>query len=236
MANYELVGRGRLDHRRRPDRRARLRHARRGRGRHGGGAGRAARPRGGDGRLHDVARVRQEARADQAQPEGRARLPRARARLRRQRSYVLVQGVARPITDPDRDYIENVLKPKAERFMGPPKRGVFWDRWLQAYYADRVPVTVEVEKVLTWPGRRAGQLAAVAVAAEERHGPARQAGRAPTFRTACSAGSARDGFPEVVPFDGRADRRRDDRGRVGRPACRRASAAPACSRTTTTRS
>ena len=39
--------------------------------------------------------------------------------------YVLVQGVARPITDPDRDYLENVLGPKAERFMGPPKRGVF---------------------------------------------------------------------------------------------------------------
>ena len=66
--------------------------------------------------------------------------------------YVLVQGVARPTTDPDRDYIEDVIKPKAERFMGPPKRGVFWDRWLQAYYADRVPVTVEVERVLTWPG------------------------------------------------------------------------------------
>ena len=54
--------------------------------------------------------------------------------------YVLVQGIAKPVTDPDRDYLENDLGPKAERFMGPPKRGVFWDRWLQAYYADRVPV------------------------------------------------------------------------------------------------
>jgi len=26
--------------------------------------------------------------------------------------------------------------------MGPPRRGVFWDRWLSAYYADRVPVHV----------------------------------------------------------------------------------------------
>ena len=66
--------------------------------------------------------------------------------------YVLVQGIARPTTDPDRDYLENVIAKKAERFMGPPKRGVFWDRWLEAYYSDRVPVTVDVERVLTWPG------------------------------------------------------------------------------------
>ena len=66
---------------------------------------------------------------------------------------MLVQGVARPTTNPDRDYLENVIAKKAERFMGPPKRGVFWDRWLEAYYADRVPVTVDVERVLTWPGK-----------------------------------------------------------------------------------
>ena len=103
--------------------------------------------------------------------------------------YVFVQGIAKPVTDPDRDYIENFLEPKAERFMGPPKRGVFWDRWLQAYYADRVPVTVEVEKVLTWPGGRAGQLAALAVAAEERNRPAREARESSIFLTVCSAGS-----------------------------------------------
>jgi hypothetical protein len=38
--------------------------------------------------------------------------------------------------------------------MGPPKRGVFWDRWLSAYYADRVPVHVDVERVVVWPDLR----------------------------------------------------------------------------------
>jgi len=37
-------------------------------------------------------------------------------------------------------------QPAAERFMGPAKRGLFWDRWLAAYYADRVPVHVDVDK------------------------------------------------------------------------------------------
>src|SRR5206468_3450335 len=37
---------------------------------------------------------------------------------------------------------------------GPPRRGVFWDRWLSAYYADRVPVHVQVERVVSWPDLR----------------------------------------------------------------------------------
>ena len=40
--------------------------------------------------------------------------------------------------------------------MGPPKRGkLFWDRWLQEYYADRVPVTVRVERIVAWPDAEA---------------------------------------------------------------------------------
>ena len=36
--------------------------------------------------------------------------------------------------------------------MGPPKRGrLFWDRWLQQYYSDRVPVTVLIERIVAWP-------------------------------------------------------------------------------------
>ena len=57
---------------------------------------------------------------------------------------------------PDRDYLETVVGPQAERFMGPPKEGrLFWDRWLQEYYADRVPVTVKVERIVVWPTRPA---------------------------------------------------------------------------------
>jgi hypothetical protein len=66
--------------------------------------------------------------------------------------YVLVQGLAEAALPPDRDYLETVVRPEAERFMGPPKEGkLFWDRWLQEYYADRVPVTITVERIVAWP-------------------------------------------------------------------------------------
>jgi hypothetical protein len=66
--------------------------------------------------------------------------------------FVLLQGEATPETQPDRAYLEDVIGPHAERFMGPAKRGrLFWDRWLQEYYADRVPVTIRVERVIAWP-------------------------------------------------------------------------------------
>jgi hypothetical protein len=65
--------------------------------------------------------------------------------------YVLVQGRARIVEDPDRAYLDDVVTPAATRFLGAPKRGRFWDRWLAAYYADRVPVEVEVARVVSWP-------------------------------------------------------------------------------------
>ena len=64
--------------------------------------------------------------------------------------FVLVQGEASYEAHPDRELLEQELMPASERFMGPPKRGVFWDRWLSAYYADRVVVTVRVERVVSW--------------------------------------------------------------------------------------
>src|SRR6266516_786169 len=66
--------------------------------------------------------------------------------------YVLVQGTATASLDPDRQYLETVIGPQSERFMGKRKQGrLFWDRWLQEYYADRVPVTVRVERIVSWP-------------------------------------------------------------------------------------
>jgi hypothetical protein len=70
------------------------------------------------------------------------------------RRYVLVQGDAKLTLHPDRAYLDEVLGPAAERFMGKRKSGLFWDRWLQEYYADRVPVTVSMERVVTWPDLR----------------------------------------------------------------------------------
>jgi hypothetical protein len=66
-------------------------------------------------------------------------------------SFVLVQGRCRAVPPADPDWNRDVLGAASERFMGPPRRGFFWDRWLQEYYADRVPVTVEVERLLVWP-------------------------------------------------------------------------------------
>src|SRR5438445_4167115 len=64
---------------------------------------------------------------------------------------VVVQGDADAQSEPDRRYLEDVLGPQSEKFMGPPKRGrLFWDRWLQEYYGDRVPVTVQVERIAAW--------------------------------------------------------------------------------------
>ena len=63
--------------------------------------------------------------------------------------FVLVQGRATVVTEPDPDYLDFIGR-QATPFMGPPRRGPFWDRWLSAYYADRVPVHVQVERIVSW--------------------------------------------------------------------------------------
>src|SRR3954454_13682780 len=67
--------------------------------------------------------------------------------------YVLVQGSASVVKQPDQQYLEFIGR-QAAPFMGPPRRGIFWDRWLSAYYADRVPVHVLVERIVSWPDLR----------------------------------------------------------------------------------
>src|SRR3954452_5268536 len=63
--------------------------------------------------------------------------------------YVLVQGTATVIKEPDREYLDFIGE-QATPFMGAPARGPFWDRWLSAYYADRVPVHVAVHRIVSW--------------------------------------------------------------------------------------
>jgi hypothetical protein len=65
--------------------------------------------------------------------------------------FVLLQGTADYQTDPDPSVLAERVRPASARFMGPPRTGFFWDRWLTAYYDDRVLVTVHVESVLSWP-------------------------------------------------------------------------------------
>lgn len=65
--------------------------------------------------------------------------------------FVIVQGLASYDPEPDREVLEQVVRPASTRFMGPPRTGFFWGRWLSAYYEDRVLVTVAVERVISWP-------------------------------------------------------------------------------------
>ena len=66
--------------------------------------------------------------------------------------FVLVQGIASYDAHPDSAVLAERVRPASTRFLGPPRTGPFWDRWLKAYYEDRVLVTVDVERVVSWPG------------------------------------------------------------------------------------
>jgi hypothetical protein len=65
--------------------------------------------------------------------------------------YVLVQGAARFDDRPDPAALREVVRPAADAFMGPMPRGRFWAFWLREYLAQRVLVTVAVERVVSWP-------------------------------------------------------------------------------------
>ncbi|WP_067822347.1 pyridoxamine 5'-phosphate oxidase family protein [Nocardia inohanensis] len=64
--------------------------------------------------------------------------------------YVLVQGTATFDEHPDQAILDSIGV-QATPYLGAPRRGRFWDRWLSAYYADRVLVTVQVDRVIVWP-------------------------------------------------------------------------------------
>ena len=66
-------------------------------------------------------------------------------------SYVLVQGRARVVAQPSKEQRERV-RTQATAYLGPPREGWFWDRWLQQYYVVRVPVDIEVDRVVRWSG------------------------------------------------------------------------------------
>jgi hypothetical protein len=66
-----------------------------------------------------------------------------------QPGVVVVQGTATVV--PSTEELRDELTARAERFLGPLERGWFWDRWLKAYYDDRVLVTVRAERILSWP-------------------------------------------------------------------------------------
>jgi hypothetical protein len=68
-------------------------------------------------------------------------------------AYVLVQGRAEPVEQPDERRRADVRE-RAERFLGKPRSGPFWDRWLREYTMVRVPVDVYVDRITVWPDLR----------------------------------------------------------------------------------
>jgi hypothetical protein len=131
--------------------------------------------------------------------------------------FVLVQGNAAPATEPDRQYLEETLRPQAARFMGPPKEGrLFWDRWLREYYRDRIPVEIAVERVGVWFDDRCAHPRETIGSAIAGDPPAQSepkngtAPRADAVRAAKRLNSldhvllsyvGADGYPEVVPVE-----------------------------------
>jgi hypothetical protein len=130
------------------------------------------------------------------------------------RRFVLVQGKANFDPSPDRALLEEIGE-RAEPYLGAPRRGAFWDRWLQAYYADRVLVSVDVERVVVWPDLEAsgepevfgtplpaGEADAQAPP-KKGSGPRVDAGRAGTRAAALPhrllTYVQADGYPAIVP-------------------------------------
>ena len=128
--------------------------------------------------------------------------------------YVLVQGRATPRPH-DRAELE-AIEPNVTHFMGAPARGRFWDRWLAAYYADRVLVDVAVERILVWPSLDCAGLpeilgAPLPAAPAPPQAPPKNGSdpRVPAERAAqrlaalphrLVAALGADGFPLVLPF------------------------------------
>lgn len=65
-------------------------------------------------------------------------------------AFVLVQGRAHVVAAPSTEERRRVRE-LAISHLGSPKQGWFWDRWLREYYAARVPVRVEVDRIVIWP-------------------------------------------------------------------------------------
>lgn len=68
--------------------------------------------------------------------------------------FVLVQGRASFPTTPDREWLESIT-PQWERFLGPRSTGVA-GRILEVYYWQRVPITIQVERIVAYPDGKAG--------------------------------------------------------------------------------
>jgi hypothetical protein len=138
--------------------------------------------------------------------------------------YVLVQGRAQPVEEPD-EHRRAEVRERAERFLGKMRSGPFWDRWLRQYTMVRIPVDVQVERITAWPDLRCagepevyGEQPPIAPRPPQ---PAPKKGTGPRVGVARAAKRLRatphlllaylgsDDYPVVVPVELRAA---DDRG------------------------
>src|SRR5437588_9667000 len=62
--------------------------------------------------------------------------------------FVLVQGRASFPTTPDRGWLESIT-PEWDRFLG-PRSGGLAGRILEVYYWQRVPITIQVERIVAY--------------------------------------------------------------------------------------
>jgi pyridoxamine 5'-phosphate oxidase-like protein len=131
--------------------------------------------------------------------------------------YVLVQGRAEYLDEPDERYLREVVGPQSERFLGKRRSGFIWDWWLREYYQARVPVTVVVERIVSWPDLRCERPPEVLGAPHSSEPPPSQS--APTKGTRPRVDSEKaarrlsgepdrllafvqaDGYPTSVPVD-----------------------------------
>jgi hypothetical protein len=131
--------------------------------------------------------------------------------------YVLVQGRAEIVPDPD-EALLTLVWDQAVEVLGPAKRGrLFWDRWLREYYAVRVPVLVHLDRIMAWPDLRCAGRPEVLGTPAPLEPPAPQAppkgGTGPRLNSARSARRCRvkrhqllayrgaDGYPVTIPIE-----------------------------------
>jgi hypothetical protein len=68
-------------------------------------------------------------------------------------AYVLAQGRANVIAEPTAEQRTRV-QTHATAYLGKPRQGRFWNRWLREYYTVRVPVLVDVDRIVVWSDLR----------------------------------------------------------------------------------
>ncbi len=163
-----------------------------------------------------------------------------------QPGLVVVQG--RAAVEPDRPELRDQITSQAAAHLGAIKQGWFWDRWLSAYYADRVVLTVTVERILRWAETR-GAGAPTVIGPALPPSPSSQpppakgtAARASTSNgspsgsgpvTACSHGGVPTATRSSSPSTGSRPARACSRSMPPRPSRPRAGGGPPCSPMTT---